>query len=1083
MFCSKTAFRYISAGIVAATLLTSCRDELTYDIGQQVEGEDAMISLNVALPEMRAYSRADLNDDEANSVNSLWVGIYNAKSGERTFSRFYESDELTAISGTHESRTLSDIETLSGESHIVAVANVYTNAGVSPEYKNGDRSELHDLLDDADSYEKYLSIAVISPGSGNVDTPIGNLPMSGVYYEGTDDPQYAESWEMLCDKTVYIPASNSNVGLPGEIHLRRLTTQIRFNIKAGESDGVKIISLEPFQWQVFNVPEIGWLHERGDGSGTGLYDKTAPTIAGTTNAGDILTCLHSDPSENYGNSVRYPSQYITKNGDTYSFDFYQMENKRTGLANCKDYSDREKEYNEDGSIHSGKEEGSYEENAGVYASLCGSPDEYYPNNYATYVQFKCRIEYLDKTTGDDITKLEGATRTAEAVYTVHLGYVNDYGLENKAQDFRSLRNSKYTYNVTITDVKNLLLEAHREGEDQPGAEGIVTDVEDEHIILDSHYSVFNIKLSDQQRQGFRFLIMAYYDNALITIQETNYGKVDEKFWKWVEFRPTTAEGVLADYKPLTGTNSDGKTFTLIDILNGLNPNQVATADSNGDQWYTVFVDEYVYGDGTDDEWRHFVNQPPRRLFINVMDVVASDGQTAYFRSRYGIEQKSIQTYYDLTNTQYSSALGVEHVNESFGLNLRWIWTTKYGNSLLPANESDVNSLGLNSSHGRINTIKYMEDQNDWTWKHYVNTIDPYTMPEISRNLQVDGTIKARPAYIPALQPAKEQYVGWNDDNKRAYPDPIPGGNVIEVLNACMNRNRDLDGDGLISNDELRWYLPSTGRYLRIILGSKSLETPLMDHSTTPTLLNSSGLTEGINNRNTRYHFATSDGRVIWAEENLAVSYWGNSNSGWQLGAWDVRCARTLGVSMDDDITEGQVAYVHDKDKRKITMKYYETKSVRQSPFVVPPRVHTIDESLNACYKAFEYDEGNTSVNVSSIESWYTTLTTGNPCAKEGQTGWRVPNLNELAIMRNLYGEGEIPDLMWQDEYQILLSCTKEIYANDGTSGNAIETTNNDAARFSRFMGANTLQTYAVNTDHMRDRAHWFQVRCVRDIEP
>ena len=45
----------------------------------------------------------------------------------------------------------------------------------------------------------------------------------------------------------------------------------------------------------------------------------------------------------------------------------------------------------------------------------------------------------------------------------------------------------------------------------------------------------------------------------------------------------------------------------------------------------------------------------------------------------------------------------------------------------------------------------------------------------------------------------------------------------------MNRNRDLDGNGRITADEIRWFLPTSGQMLRLILGRNGLKTPIMNY--------------------------------------------------------------------------------------------------------------------------------------------------------------------------------------------------------------------------------------------------------------
>lgn len=59
-------------------IMTACNDDI--DMPATVdgpEGEDTTISLTIQAPEMsHLESRADMTTDEANSVRSLWVGIY-----------------------------------------------------------------------------------------------------------------------------------------------------------------------------------------------------------------------------------------------------------------------------------------------------------------------------------------------------------------------------------------------------------------------------------------------------------------------------------------------------------------------------------------------------------------------------------------------------------------------------------------------------------------------------------------------------------------------------------------------------------------------------------------------------------------------------------------------------------------------------------------------------------------------------------------------------------------------------------------------------------------------------------------------
>ena len=66
-------------------------------------------------------------------------------------------------------------------------------------------------------------------------------------------------------------------------------------------------------------------------------------------------------------------------------------------------------------------------------------------------------------------------------------------------------------------------------------------------------------------------------------------------------------------------------------------------------------------------------------------------------------------------------------------------------------------------------------------------------------------------------------VGYTDDNSSSGNVwNYPGLKDDAAVKACMARNRDLNGDGKIDKDEVRWYLPALSQYLRIGIGVKAL---------------------------------------------------------------------------------------------------------------------------------------------------------------------------------------------------------------------------------------------------------------------
>ena len=162
------------------------------------------------------------------------------------------------------------------------------------------------------------------------------------------------------------------------------------------------------------------------------------------------------------------------------------------------------------SVENPVKDGKTENNSDIYISLSGN--EWISNNLATAVRIRCRVEYDNQLnvddggmTGDDY---KGVIRTGDALFTVHLGYCEGTG-EERASDFNCRRNTQYTYNVIVNSVDNIVVEANKNSEPQPGMEGFVSDITGAVMELDCHYMTFNIQLTeDDLTNDFGYVIQA-----------------------------------------------------------------------------------------------------------------------------------------------------------------------------------------------------------------------------------------------------------------------------------------------------------------------------------------------------------------------------------------------------------------------------------------------------------------------------------------------------------------------------------------------------------------------------------------------
>ena len=629
------------------------------------------------------------------------------------------------------------------------------------------------------------------------------------------------------------------------------------------------------------------------------------------------------------------------------------------------------------------------------------------NNCASFVEIRCRIIYTDD--GLDAIKKEEdykdvEYRSAEAIYTIHLGGIKD-GEGKPWNDFTHRRNHIYSYNVTVMDIDRIIVEARTDAEPRPGIEGVVTDVVNPPYEVDAHYAVFNIQLCNLERTGggivqkdgddpntgfgkddehlvnggkyergvFPFRIRYYdKDNFAVYIDQSNIDEFqgdDELYWTWVEFRPTEGPDVIADYRPYWDRNkgekpkyADGKTFRLnevADIKTYPHPHDEDVNNPDPDdktlRWYTVFINEYVYEsdlDEGDNNFVNYVNKSPRMCWINTLFRSSIDDESNYIRSKYVVRQQSIQTFYD--NIPYSpgdksnafNAIGMEHINETFGYNLRWDdVTTKYSDEgVYESDEVSGRSHDIKNNNGRHNTLLYIggtpiEDNNRFTkggktdrYKRFED--DPAT-----------GEDANKPSWRNYVDPNRLLYVkGFNDQANQNYKEDIPNPNVpfymisakpyenpdnnhgntanmgssninttyyLRILDACMNRNRDNNGNGVIDLEEVRWYVPASSEIVDFVLGRNSLETPLLDYNKNFNLDNPTKdvKTELAHQSNTRFHFATSNQRVLWAEEGASLNpevdlasrnKADGSKWDWNLPPQQVRCVRALGTDLETD---------------------------------------------------------------------------------------------------------------------------------------------------------------------------------------
>lgn len=457
--------------------------------------------------------------------------------------------------------------------------------------------------------------------------------------------------------------------------------------------------------------------------------------------------------------------------------------------------------------------------------------------YGTYVVLKGKYEE---------TKA-GSTKTADVTYYVHLGdcsvNYNDYNVE---------RNCKYTFNIRVAGVEKIIVEAKKEGNDQPGAEGVVLKYGNtgKNLTLDSHYEYMVMRFNKEDIKNLKGSNLGYYYQVYalgkktkpINVKDEANPKTEEHKQKlngvdtkWIEFaitgrnsskssygRENDGRGTPCDY-PGKGNTMNIETF-LKKLYDNADNNSFWTEGKYIDA--TCFVSENYYSGLS---WDKYVNDVNKRAFYVANNVwVSEDTRSVYAEAQYGLTQHNIQTFYDVKQAGNVIAYGCETINDEEGKNFT---DDGIGGTSRNENSYPYQSKGSDTWNGRVNTKK---DLSGLTW-----------------------------------------------DNIKSNKS---------LVKACMSRNRDLNGNGTIDDDEIRWYAPAVNQYIGLWIGEEVM-------STEAKLFNKKTSTLSKDNDpgcRMLYYTSTRGINTYFSEEGMATN---NHNSKWK--ATLIRCVRNL-QSNDND---------------------------------------------------------------------------------------------------------------------------------------------------------------------------------------
>lgn len=562
----------------------------------------------------------------------------------------------------------------------------------------------------------------------------------------------------------------------------------------------------------------------------------------------------------------------------------------------------------------------------------------------TYVMLKGKYE---ETTSS-------STKSADVTYYVHLGDctadVNNYDVE---------RNCKYTYNITVAGVDKIIVEAKKEsGADQPGAEGVVLEygATGKNMTLDSHYEymVMRFYQDDIQKlrkagKGYFYQVYALGNHTdVINVGATTVGNTNYVDTSWIQFAiKCSRDGSSSKYSTdktsrgtacsYPGTQYKKELYTVENFLKYLYDNANSTSIWTGSDSKGKYVDATCFI--SENYYKDLIwNQ-----YVNDVDkrafYVANEVETSKDgRSVYAKTQYGLTQYNIQTFYDRSKAGSI----------------TAYGCETI--NDEEGKDFSVNGGGS-----KYNSSGND-TWNGRTNMV-----ADINKRSDTWETLKT---------------------NK-------------SLIKACMSRNRDLNGDGKISDEEIRWYAPTISQYIGIWIGEEIMsgESKLFNKATS-TLSTS-------NDPGCRmlYYSSTFNQNTYFSEEGMATN-----NNHPNFPPKLVRCLRNL-KSYDVGYNKTPDKY-YTYESSVVTLNNVDEQALNISGDQGELNEHTERSALNKPAKKFKisndkyYGERYTDWR----GNWHWTGVTPTQehvvdgtfkCYnyyEEGDKNWRVPNQRELSLM-------------------------------------------------------------------------------------
>ena len=1043
----KKLYKYIVL-VIGILAFSACADEeLVGSFGDS--GNDVILKLNVQTQAKNNVIVGRAAEDE--TLSDLHIYVFNEK-GVLTGHTSVTGANLTSPNGS------VTINAKTGKSYIYAVANI-------------DDGGAHYLLDDNDKKllknpdgDVELTLPILKEIKFIRQTSINNTiaspkPEDGKYmmsgYMNDGNPVIIKKIDGITDVTDEEGKSLNTVLLyriiaKNKLEIRTFSTELDEFEK--DENGNEILDengdlikkrlykgkFSPRLYRLCNVPTGGMLIPNTNISTPNLYLKK------TLDDGTKIDNITEDKGE---------SSYYVNSSDS-AFIFYYPENLQIAksekeVAECQEnIPSNEKFPFKTSWIWKDRETNKW---------IPDNSDDVkkkfiYADDNAAYIEIEGTYEYEGLNEENKYEKYN-----ANVTYTIHLG-----DFTTNIKDFNVIRNSDYSYTVTVKGVEDIIAEATKDeegkyNEDNPYAEGLVIrTTTGEHYDVDAHYEArvmkFNMaELYNLKREGYGYFlnietpfekmdgtiyvknngVFSFPDkeNPLCAIHdvETQFSKED--LFGWVRF---VQNGAVKYKKNNDGSYSEDGTNLLV-----ANSEETHVCRYPGDD-----IKKYSYttrSDGTVIRTENYAGgwMNAFELLADLHAQAAEDNDeivyyTCFIDENY-YAKKSWSEYVNREprTIQIANKLSVSldkksvYADVAYSVSQRSIATfyqdtnlKAFGTEIIDEEDKFNNRLGVKGSIDKYTIFPPSTKDADY-WNGYTNAVttnesdsenEGWYKHEITERVNVGNF----------WDPEYEDIV---TDLVNLFPNiqPLYGA----VGKACMSRNRDNNGDGKIDDDEVRWYLASVQQYHALYIAQESLpaESKLISKEDLETLDQVdyySGWPESGHDIRGKYHYYTSSPKrgsgTFWPEEGLTNNGVELAN-GFTQRAELVRCVRTL-VSGNESKAEYGLEvpdkyYKFEKDEEKSDYYTFNLTGIetRRLPMLRLAN-HNELQPLNELWSKFEVAKeslyGDEEYELEALTSEeYDPCTTYTQEDNEADKGtWRTPNQKEVALML-----AELPDEM------------------------------------------------------------------------